>query len=340
MVSENDTVIGTSGDDFFETGAGSDIIATGGGSDYIDGGSGNDVINPGDNDGIGDYINGSIGNDTIIYTASLIGYQQIDYRSLASGIVATINGVTNTGSVVKGASGTDTFTNIANPLDAGSALGGFAIVGTNQNDTYNITLDAGQWMAIRAGDGVDSYTVSGSGTVRLDLRGGNQGAIVNLSNGVVANDGFGNAETITGTIQQLRGTDYADTFTGSAGNEQFDGSGGDDIINGGAGFDLVRFDRPQNSAGVVVNLSAGTATGEWNGVAYNKTLSNVEGIRGSVHNDVITGTAANERFEGGLGNDVLAGLPATTSSMAVMATMPSWAARARTCWTAAPASTR
>ncbi|MFP1632764.1 calcium-binding protein [Zhengella sp. ZM62] len=306
--SANDTVIGTAGDDSFETGAGNDVIATGGGNDYLDGGAGNDVLNPGDNDGFGDTIRGSTGNDAIIYTANVNGYQEVDYRSIPGAIVATINGVTNTASIVKGGTGTDTFTDIANPLDAGFVNGGFAIRGTALGDTFNITLATDQWMAIRSGDGVDSYTISGNGSVRLDLRGGNQGAIVNLSNGVIANDGFGNAETFSGTFQQLRGTDFADTFTGSSGDDQFDGSGGDDIINGGGGFDRVRFDRPQNNVGVVVNLTAGTATGEWNGVAYTKTLSNIEWIRGSVHNDVVTGSDAGERFDGGLGNDVLSGL--------------------------------
>ena len=41
------------------------------------------------------------------------------------------------------------------------------------------------------------------------------------------------------SIENLKGSSFADTFTGNGGNNQLDGGGGNDIIDGGAGYDVI-----------------------------------------------------------------------------------------------------
>lgn len=54
----------------------------------------------------------------------------------------TIDADANTGSIDKGANGTDTFTDVSTPITiAGNgSLGGLAILGTAFSDTYNLTV--------------------------------------------------------------------------------------------------------------------------------------------------------------------------------------------------------
>ncbi|MBC7281051.1 calcium-binding protein, partial [Hoeflea sp.] len=282
------------------------LIETGSGNDEIFGNSGNDIINPGDNAEY-DFIQGSSGNDTIIYSQNFNGSQNLSYENLDGGISVTINGSTNTGSVNKGPNGTDTITDVANPLNAGFFNGGFGLRGTNHNDAFNLTLNFNQWMGVSGGRGVDTIGVQGPGLVRLDYRGGDNGINVNLASGVVSNDGFGNVESLSGSFWEVRGTDFADSIVGSDGGESFIGLGGNDTIDGGGGSDRIRYDQGSIPSGVTVDLTAGTATGTVNGISFSHTLSNIEQVRGSAGNDVITGDAGNNRLWGRGGNDTLNG---------------------------------
>ncbi|HEX8262175.1 MAG TPA: calcium-binding protein, partial [Allosphingosinicella sp.] len=74
-----------------------------------------------------------------------------------------------------------------------------------------------------------------------------QGAVADLHTGIISNDGFGNAESMTG-IESLRGTGLGDFLGGDAaanrlvgegGEDVIFGRGGDDIIEGGGGVDLL-----------------------------------------------------------------------------------------------------
>ena len=319
----NDTINGLAGDDIINGEDGNDILNGGDGNDRIAGGAGDDTINPGDNIGglTGfDELIASGGNDTYIFTDSLIGFQFMNYNfvGLPGGIDVTINGIANTGSIVKNFDGTDTFTDIKTTLDsafsgAGGTGGGFGLSGSEYNDTYNITNTvtlpsdtSGQWMFIRGNDGVDTYVIN-SGAVRLDFR-GPQAVNVNLSTGTVANDGYGNAETITGDVWEIRSGDFNDVLVGSANDESFIGQLGSDNIDGGGGFDRLRFDR-DGAEQVTVDLGAGTATGTWNGTGFTYTISNIEWVRGTRDgDDTLSGDGNINRLQGSGGDDALEGL--------------------------------
>lgn len=190
----------------------------------------------------------------------------------------------------------------------GSA-GGDDMFGHAGNDTLN-------------GGDSDDYLVGGAGD---DTYHGGNGSFDQISfsdayddptalRGVTINavtqtaiDPWGNSESFT-SIESFRGTQFADSMTGSAGNEQFMGLGGRDNINGGAGIDEIRYHRDVNhggNLGVNVNLTTGVAI---DGFGRQDALSNIENVRGTEFNDIILGSTANNVLRGLGGNDLLNGL--------------------------------
>ncbi|WP_435257276.1 beta strand repeat-containing protein [Thioclava sp. FR2] len=321
----DDLLDGRGGNDELFGGAGADTLIGGDGNDRLDGGDGNDRIEVGrSSSGGGDQVIGSNGSDTIIYSGVSNGgdgWNDLSYHGLSGGIAVTINGGANTGTVQKfgsggGLVGTDVLVDVARVVN--DVNDGFSIFGTAFNDSFVIDGGAGSWIQIFGGRGADSYDITLSGIVRLNFSGSydewmgaTQALNINLATGVIANDGFGNAETITvhdGSARlEITGTMHADTYVGSARDENFTTSGGNDTVDGGGGYDVVRYDRREVGAGVTVNLATGTVTGVWNGTAFTQTLINIEAVRGSQFADVMGGSLADERFDGRDGNDTIYG---------------------------------
>jgi hypothetical protein len=130
---------------------------------------------------------------------------------------------------------------------------------------------------------------------------------------------------VLSNINEARGSAFNDTLAGSNRTdvtELFEGREGDDVIDGRGGFDIVRFDNA--TGGVTASLVSGTATG---GGIGNDTFTNVEGLWGSIHADVLTGgNAAN-----GTAAATDPAMRGSSSSLwGVVATTPSTAARAMT----------
>lgn len=301
------TATGSDFNDTLVSGNGNDTILGGDGSDEISGGNGNDSINPGDNTDF-DYILTGAGNDTVNLGDVQVGYAELDHRDLNAGIAATVNGNTNTATINKGANGTTTILDVAAPM----AADGFQLTGTDFADTFNITVADGGWMAVRGLDGVDNYVINSSaGDVRIDFRSNSvqSGVTVNLATGAIANDGFGNSETISGngSVWEVRGTQFSDNITGSNSNESFIGLSGNDNIDGGGGFDRLRFDSGANVTNLSVDMQNGTATGFANGIGLNTTFSGIESIRGSNNSDNIIGADGGVQIDARGGNDTLIG---------------------------------
>ncbi|MCA8949635.1 MAG: LamG domain-containing protein [Planctomycetes bacterium] len=87
----------------------------------------------------------------------------------------------------------------------------------------------------------------------------------------------------------LVGTAGSDTLDGGGGDDVLQGLGGDDTLIGGAGTHDVA-DYSAATAGVTVDLSAGTASGG----AGNDTLSGIEAVSGSAFDDTFAFTAAQD----------------------------------------------
>ncbi|MGX9353396.1 beta strand repeat-containing protein (plasmid) [Shimia sp. W99] len=309
-LSGDDSLIGNDGDDSLRGEGGNDTLLGGNGYDTLRGGDGDDLLNPGDNIERWDQVLPGVGNDTVDFADMAQGGGGIYHWDLNAGFNATINGNTNTGSIDKGANGTTTILNVANPMTAW----GFGIQGTRFDDTYNLTVADNGFASIENSAGNDTITLGAStGTVRLDYRMYEtpvSGVNANLATGTII-DGYGGTDTVTGIGQvgrfEIRLSDLTDTVLGSGADERFILREGNDTLDAGGGWDVLRYDRGGVDA-VNVNLATGVATGTWNGNAFTHTISNVEEVRGSRNdNDTLIGDANDNKFTGNGGDDSLVG---------------------------------
>ena len=190
------------------------------------------------------------------------------------------------------------------------------------------------------GKGFDTIN-GGSGFDMVDYsdEGGSNGVTVNLVTNI-ATDTYGSTDKYI-SIERVRGTDMADTFSGNnsanmfeggAGNDTIDGLGGDDVIRGGfgndkllggAGADMIAGGRGNDTMdggsgskdvadyandggwhGVSVNLTTGIAEDSWGDI---DTLVSIESIVGTEFGDWFMGSAGANAFTGAGGNDTMAG---------------------------------
>lgn len=204
-------------------------------------------------------------------------------------------------------------------------------------------LEPGAGTNIAFGEAGDDVFYDGSGVDTLDggdgfdvvgfdnIDGPTRGAIVNLGTGVVADDGFGHAETWT-SIEAVGGTEFADRLTGSDGDNAFyisvgdtvRGLDGDDtvfidsignaIIDGGRGSDLIMFSdylRDENGHdnkadhGVTVDLAQQRVIDD--GFGGSATIVRIEAIEGNWLNDTLLGSASANVLSGRSGQDTIDG---------------------------------
>src|SRR5262245_37457819 len=104
-------------------------------------------------------------------------------------------------------------------------------------------------------------------------------------------------------------TNSADTIFGFGGNDAIFGLGGNDLILGGSGTDAIvggsgtdTSSYTDSAEGVVVSLESGEGFG---GTAEGDTLTSIENLTGSTHDDFLTGNAGNNVLTGLEDNDTL-----------------------------------
>ena len=261
----DDTLLGGAGDDSLEGGAGADVVDGGDGSDTADyfastaavnislanntasgGDAEGDVLTDIENiigtdfndtlegDANANWLRGGRGDDTIIGhdgDDTLIGGRGADSLIGGAGVDIADYALSNEGvtiDMIDGSAGSgdaqgDTFTDIE------------IVQGSNQGD-------------IIRGDDTDNILRGRLGADVLDGRGGfdiadytgaDEAVTVDLSLGQgLAGEALG--DTLV-SIEMLRGTNFNDTFIGSAADETFDAGFGDDSISGGAGSDTYLF---------------------------------------------------------------------------------------------------
>ena len=311
----NNTIFGADGNDTLDGGAGNDQLGGGGGNDSLLGGAGNDFVSGGNgNDmldgGAGnDTLTGGAGNDTIDGGAitDKIGYSDANVVTYDGATPAAVNVNLQTGIAQDGYGGTDKLINI-----------NFA-VGTVYNDVLtgstNMLLE--QFDGGAGDDTIDgglvTDTLNQENNNRVTYQRSGNAVTVDLEAGTSDGGAGGGNDTLI-NINQVRGSSFDDQLYGSdsALTEQFEGGAGDDTIDGRGGIDLVRYDNA--TGGVSVNLAAGTASDGYGGT---DTLINIEGVRGSSHDDeLIGGNPDNgvdvhdgrvEIFMGNGGNDTIDG---------------------------------
>ena len=141
---------------------------------------------------------------------------------------------------------------------------------------------------VTGGDGNDtaSYADSNAG-VRVDLRTGL------VSGGHAAGDSLTNIENVIGSA-------HDDALQGDAGANTLEGGAGADTLDGGGGRDTVSY--ADSDAGVWVDLRTGAVSG---GHAEGDSLTSIENVIGSAHDDALQGDAGANTLEGGAGNDTV-----------------------------------
>lgn len=304
----------------------------------LNGTSGNDTLV---GTGRNETFNFSAGSDTIQGGAG--ASNTLSYTASTTAISVVFNGIAS-GTVVKAAGGTDSFSQITS-VNGSSAADTFDLSAVTVPGFFGrgVTGHAGADTFIGAlQTGEDGFA---GGNVSVNYGGNSAGAVtLNLRDNII-NDGFGAADSFT-SIRDFGfngGTD--DTFIGTAegefissalfGNRSIDGgAGGDrwgaqssrDIVgNQGSGL-AIASSQPKEAlyegafSKVEVELGTGNDNGVWTGVARKyqlvnnvwtlrgtDTLRSIENVNGSVGDDRLIGSGDNNSFRGGEGNDWLDG---------------------------------
>jgi Ca2+-binding RTX toxin-like protein len=277
-----DTIRGSGAAEFFDGGDGNDVLEGRGGNDFLigqngddvlDGGAGADTLNGGNND---DTMRGGDGNDIISDTQGSNRFEGGAGNDVLQGNVGNVFD-----DVFDGGDGND---NLFGGGGNDSFLGGAGndiLQGGAGNDLFN------------GGAGIDTVNLTNfTAPLIVDL---------GLAGPQAVGGGHGN-DTFIG-IEKLIGGFFADTFTGSAGNDILQGGQGNDLLNGGAGVDIASY--ADTGSRVFIDL-IDTEQKRTGGLGTD-TFNSIEGVIGGTNRDVLTGTGQGNILQGGLGIDVLTG---------------------------------
>ncbi len=347
LLDGNDTIIGSSGDDYFYYTKGSDNINGGAGSDWMDfsgnyfyytglnvdlsagkytvdigsgpvistisnvenivGTNGNDTITGNDANNI---INGNGGNDNINGGAGndlLLG----GYRD---------------NDILNGGAGVDTVSYLTSSAAVIVNLGtGIATKGTGYYSSYTDTLTSienvlgSAFDDILTGDALNNVLTGGLGNDTLDGGLGVDTADYSISYKSVTANLVTGVATGPGTdslknIENLTGSTYGDTLIGNAGDNALVGGSGNDTLNGGAGNDTLDGGAGSDWAyyntttgGKGVAVNLALSTVQQTNGAGKDTLISIENLLGSSYADTLTGNDSDNILNGGTGNDTLNG---------------------------------
>ncbi|MGO1079227.1 calcium-binding protein [Inquilinus sp. CA228] len=240
-------------------------------------------------------VNGTAGNDGI-HVAGDGAYVPVSYTDLphATNGADTLNGLGGT-DIIHGGGGDDL-------IDGGD--GDDTLAGGTGQDT------------IHGGTGTDLVRYGGAAAVQIDLTDGSGhggDAEGDVLSGIEEVGGTSFGDTLTGSAVAnrlfglsgndiLNGLDGADTLVGADGSDVLRGGAGADDLFGSAGIDLVSFYGA--AAAVTVDLGTGTGSG---GDAQGDTYDGLENVNGGTAGDTIRGNDATNVLNGYEGNDRLFG---------------------------------
>ena len=235
-----------------------------------------------------DYLDGRGGFDTAGYNSLSTVTGGISVN-LAAGVVTGDASVgTDTLRSIESIQGTG-FADVYNAVGFGQA----GALNVGNNGTFN------QFEGL-AGDDI----ITGNGNTRLIYSNATSGVTVNMAAGTVTGDASVGTDTFTG-VNSVTGGNFVDTYnaTGFVGFNSFQGQGGNDTITGNGNTQILFFNA---TAGVVVDVAAGTANGDAS--VGTDTFTGVNNVFGSNFNDTLLGSIGNDILNGGnSGNDTLDG---------------------------------
>ena len=301
-----DVIDGLSGNDTIDGGEGDDSLRGSSGNDTLIGGAGDDVINGGTGD---DFLFGGAGNDTIL---GGVGIDTVDYSGekgsfidLGAGTASNSLGVDILSGIEK-AIGSN-YRDVMRASDLGSTLKGkggddFVYGGAGADFLYGGDGDD----FISGGNG-DDYIDGGEGLDKMKFNLSTEAVIVDLLLGR-ANSSFG--KDILYSIESASGSDFNDLMTAGKTDSFITAGDGDDMIISGVGNDRLEGENGIDTvsyalatAGVTVNLGAGTATGG----GGTDQLLRIENAIGSNLADVLLGREGANALSGGGGADQITG---------------------------------
>jgi len=282
----------------------------GDGNDWLRGGDGADQLIGGDGLDLVDYFRSTFGVviDLLMGTAEG-GFANGDTFSSIERIRGSSFDDELTGddgvNLLRGGDGSD----IVN-----GGIGNDLLYGEEGGDTL-IGGDGSDWL--RGGDGADQL-MGGEGMDWADYFESTLGVVVNLltetaAGGTAEGDTFTSIERLRGSAfdddltgddgaNLIRGGDGYDTLKGGAGNDVLYGEGGGDVLDGGDGTDWASYS--QSDSAVEINLLTGQAGG---GDAEDDSLTSIERLFGSKHDDILVGDDARNYLRGSGGSDDLSG---------------------------------
>lgn len=188
----------------------------------------------------------------------------------------------------------------------GSAVADFLYTGMDNDlviggDGNDLFFDVGGSDTYKGGAGSDSLDYQGFGG--LNFLGRLSGITVDLKLGT-ATGPDGNADTLV-SIENIQGTNFADTISGSFSDNLFAGLGGADVFDGLGGTDTVSyaFDADYGGGdGIRGDLRTGLVR---DGFGTIDTLTNIENITGTSQKDILYDNFRDNVFVGGAGDDFL-----------------------------------
>jgi Ca2+-binding RTX toxin-like protein len=271
------------------------VLAGWGGNDVLDGAAGIDTLDGGNGS---DLLTGGEGADLLIGGA---GVDTASYIGSASGVTVDLLRVSSQASA--GDANGDIISGVEN-------LTGSVFEDALSGDAANNTLDGAAGDDVLEGGAGADVLIGGSGRDTANYAGSAGGVWINLAVPFSRlNDAEG--DTFVG-IENLIGSNYADTLTGLSTGSRIDGGGGDDYITAGAGADeLIGGDSYQDAvnyaastSAVNVNFTTGVGSG---GYAQGDTYSTLEDIVGSSFDDTLVGSDRQNYITGGEGADTIDG---------------------------------
>ncbi|NEX93931.1 calcium-binding protein [Caulobacter sp. 17J65-9] len=248
-----------------------DVLRGDAGANVLVGGGGNDVLEGGLHD---DRLDGGAGSDTASYAGS------------AGGVTVDL-GVA--GWQLAGAqTGWEMLTSIEN------------LIGSRYADV--LIGDAGD--NVLEGGLHDDRLDGGAGSDTASYAGATGGVTVNLG---VAGWQLIGAETgweLLTSIENVRGSAFADVLVGDGGDNVLEGGLHDDRLDGGAGTDTAAYAGSTDGVTVDLNIAGWQLVGARTGWEH---LTSIENLIGSRQGDVLRGDGGANRLDGGAGDDLLVG---------------------------------
>ncbi|MFZ4071583.1 MAG: calcium-binding protein, partial [Caulobacterales bacterium] len=344
----NDVLLGRAGADLLRGGTGDDFIAGGDNDDNwfdnvrgngragLRGGDGNDTLVGGA--GMDTHF-GEFGDDTLVVEEESVvnwydGFGENTstafanesdtlsferFRTAVNFTLSDANSVQNNGAYafsthtasnyninvrqienIRGSAQNDTLTGNAQANVIEGGAGNDTLNGGAGNDTLEGGIGAD---SLVGGAGIDSasYRTSAS-AIFIDRTGIGTNGPTSFG-GDAEGDTFNGVENLIGSqfADTLRGDASANRLSGGRGDDWFEHSAGNDTMDGGDGFDTV--DYAYATAAVTVRFDTNVGGGAAAGHAY----VNIEHARGSDFADTLTGSGRDETFTGAKGNDTISG---------------------------------